>query len=129
MRERALFSKIAIHIFLIVLMDGGGVVRRCAKLHRGKGQREYAVCPGVKQCLRAGGSCCAGGDDVIHQQDALALQLLRLCRPESTCHVGYALFQRQTGLMPFGAGALQCLRCQRHSIALASGSAISSGTL
>lgn len=87
MREKALFLEIAICFFLVILADRGGVVRRCAKLHRGKGQREHAVCPGMEQRLCAGGSRCAGGDDVIHQKDALALQLLRLCRPESACYV------------------------------------------
>ena len=40
---------------------------------------------------------------------------LRPGHPEGTRHIGHALFQRQTGLMPFGAGAGQCLRCHRHA--------------
>ena len=49
----------------------------------------------------------SGGQDIVHQKDALSLHSLRPCHPEGTRHIGQPLVKGKSLLPPGGAGTDQ----------------------
>lgn len=83
----------------------------------------------IQQCLRAGCSGSAGGDDVIHQQHPLPFHEFRFLCPEGTGRICQTLVQRESCLMTSGPDAAERLWQQREAQCMGQGCAIRSGTL
>ena len=73
---KAVLSSTFSIFFLRIFMDLRGGLRAGVELHGGQGHGKDALGTGSQQSLCTRGGCCAGGDDIVHKEDALALHPL-----------------------------------------------------
>lgn len=108
---------------------GRCAAHRLRKLHRSQRHSEHALRTGIQQSLRAGRGRGSGGQDIVHQKDALSLHSLRPGHPEGTRHIGQPLVKGKSLLPPVERARVSASVTTDTPTARARGCAIRSGTL
>lgn len=79
---QALFSN-----FFFIFGNGRCAAHRLRKLHRSQRHSEHALRTGIQQSLRAGRGRGSGGQNIVHQKDALSLHSRRVERARVSASV------------------------------------------
>ena len=75
--RRMVFCQALFSNFFFIFGNGRCAAHRLRKLHRSQRHSEHALRTGIQQSLRAGRGRGSGGQDIVHQKDALSLHSLR----------------------------------------------------